>query len=93
MPYIQAYKPKYNYQHLLHEEVYDYLNIHNEIEKTINHFIKSVIKPKKPVDLLNIEVDIPDLIFKTEDSSFKTKKYRVKRDYYSEELKMLSLVY
>jgi len=86
MPYIQGYIPRYNYQLLLQEEVINYLNAHRDIDQIIIQFVESDVNPKEPKDLPNIEVSIPELIFKPEDSTFKMKNYRIKRDYYNEEI-------
>jgi hypothetical protein len=62
-PYINGYLPRYNYQNLLEEEVFDYLTKHSDIESDFKQFVeKDIVKPRIRLDFDKITVSPPEII-------------------------------
>lgn len=87
LPYISGYKPRPNYQQLLKDEVENYLAANPEMDKIISRAVVSDIKAPELNNILESEVDKPEVTFKVSEPSSTSQRYRAKRNYYKEELR------
>lgn len=59
-PFIKGYLPRFNFQQLLKEAVFEYLNQNLRIEDQFKTFAdKEILKPKKGIDFLNFLAEPP----------------------------------
>lgn len=86
LPYISGYKPRSNYQHLLKEAVEDHLAANPNLEELFNQYLFDEIKEPEFQDILNSQVGVPEFSLQVSESS-SIKRYKVKRNYYKEELR------
>jgi hypothetical protein len=62
LPYINGYKPAWNYQGLLQEAVVQYLRTNNQVESSFEQFanITEIVTPVSPVDFENLIESPPE---------------------------------
>lgn len=86
LPYIPGYKPRANYQQLLEETVKGYLAAHPEFEEIFNRFLSKEVTAPVPVNILDSEVEIPEITLRVNESTSGI-GYQTNRNYYKEELR------
>lgn len=86
LPYIPGYKPRVNYQHLLKDTVEDYLAAHPELEDVFYEFVLKEVEAPEIANMLDVETEVPEMTLQVKEPSSDT-KYRIKRNYYKEELR------